>query len=166
MKILADNGRNRHGQRLVRVECSCGRVIESVLFNNIKSGRTKTCGKCHQPQAAGSSQPPETEISAEVASQHPRGSVAWLDDQIQSKERAALAAEVRVRNLQAALAAAESTDLNLLKCWTAESTAFEKLNHQIARLKIQKAEAETAQVKTKSSGDVVRDKIRALKECQ
>jgi hypothetical protein len=93
-----------------------------------------------------------------------RGSVAWLDDQIKSKERAALAAEVRVKDLQAALAASESTDLDLLKKWTAESAAFEKLNHQISRLQIQKAKAETAVVKeSKTIAELNRDRIRALK---
>jgi predicted aconitase len=93
--------------------------------------------------------------------------VAWLDDQIKSKERAALAAEVRVKDLQAALAASESTDLDLLKKWTAESAAFEKLNHQIARLQIQKAKAETAVPKEqKSAKELIREKIRALKAAQ
>jgi hypothetical protein len=171
MKILSEAGKNRHGQRLVRAECSCGRILESALYNNIKNGRTKTCGNCHKPHAPKPELKPVRKITPEpaqeCASAFERGSVAWLDDQIKSKERAALAAEVRVKDLQAALAASESTDLDLLKKWTAESAAFEKLNHQIARLQIQKAKAETAVPKEqKSAKELIREKIRALKAAQ
>ena len=100
----------------------------------------------------------------EIASVFKRGTPAWFGDQIASKESAALAAEVRVKNLQAQMAASETTDLDLLKCWNAESAAFEKLNHQISRLQIAKAKAETAIVKdARSVAEITKDKIAALK---
>jgi hypothetical protein len=69
--------------------------------------------------------------------------------------------------LQQLLAEAESTDLDLLKRWTAESSAFEKLNAQIARLQIQKSKAETAVPKEqKSAREITREKIRALRAMQ
>lgn len=160
MKILAEAGRNKHGQKLVRAECVCGNTF-IAREDNIKAGRTKHCENCRKKPVKKT--PPK--ITPECASSFERGSVAWLDDQIKSKERAALAAEVRVKDLQAALADSESTDLDLLKKWTAESAAFEKLNHQIARLQIQKAKAETSVVREhKTAQDLMRDKIRALKE--
>jgi hypothetical protein len=162
MEILAEAGRNKHGQKLVRARCACGAVV-TVREDSVKSGHTKSCNNCRRKPVNKLT----PKVTQEVASPFERGSVAWLDDQIKSKERAALAAEVRVKDLQAALAASESTDLDLLKKWTAESAAFEKLNHQIARLQIQKAKAETAVPKEqKSAKELIREKIRALKAAQ
>jgi hypothetical protein len=159
MKILSEAGKNKHGQKLVRAECACGNTF-IAREDNVKSGRTKHCENCRKKPAKKTN----TKVTPESASSFERGSVAWLDEQIKSKERAALAAEVRVKDLQAALAASESTDLDLLKKWTAESAAFEKLNHQISRLQIQKAKAETAVVKeSKTVAELNRDRIRALK---
>ena len=162
MKILSEAGRNKHGQKLVRAECSCGNVV-TVREDSIKTGHTKHCENCRKKPVKKSA----PKLTQEVASEFERGSIAWLDDQIKSKERAALAAEVRVKDLQASLADSESTDLDLLKKWTAESAAFEKLNAQIARLQIQKAKAETAVPKEKKSErEIVREKIRALRAMQ
>ncbi|MGD1021515.1 MAG: hypothetical protein ABR880_01950 [Candidatus Sulfotelmatobacter sp.] len=166
MKILSEAGKNKHGQKLVRAECACGNTF-IAREDNVKSGRTKHCENCRKKPAKKSAQKATQKVAPESASSFERGSVAWLDDQIKSKERAALAAEVRVKDLQAALAASESTDLDLLKKWTAESAAFEKLNHQISRLQIQKAKAETAVPKEqKSAQELTREKIRALKAAQ
>jgi len=166
MKILSEAGRNKHGQKLVRAECACGAVV-TVREDSVKSGHTKTCNNCRRKPVQKVTPKVTPESTQETASPFERGSVAWLDDQIKSKERAALAAEVRVKDLQAALAASQSTDLDLLKKWTAESAAFEKLNHQIARLQIQKAKAETAVPKEqKSAQELTREKIRALKAAQ
>jgi hypothetical protein len=141
--------------------------VVTVREDSVKSGHTKHCENCRKRPAKKSIQKITPEVTQETASTFERGSVAWLDDQIKSKERAALAAEVRVKDLQAALAASESTDLDLLKKWTAESSAFEKLNSQIARLQIQKAKAETAVPKEqKSAQELTREKIRALKAAQ
>ena len=140
MKILTEHsGRNKHGQALARVQCDCGRIFEP-LENNIKRGRTKSCGHCTDPA------PIPTPVTAPTASGLEYGSVAWIDAHIESKKAAARSAEVRVKELQDSLAISESTDLTLLKMWTAESAAFEKLTQQIARLQAQKDKAETAVV--------------------
>jgi hypothetical protein len=158
MKILSEAGRNKHGQKLVRAECACGAVI-TVREDSVKSGHTKSCSNCRKRPVKKTT----PKVTTDCASSFERGSVAWLDDQIKSKERAALAAEVRVKDLQAALADSESTDLDLLKKWTAESSAFEKLNHQIARLQIQKAKAQTSvATEYKTAKDLMREKIKAL----
>jgi hypothetical protein len=162
MKILSDAGKNKHGQKLVRVECACSNTF-IAREDNVKSGRTKHCENCRKKPAKKFA----PKITQEVASEFERGSVAWLDDQITSKEQAARATEIRVKDLQTSLAASESTDLDLLKKWTAESSAFEKLNAQIARLQIQKAKAETAVPKEqKSAREITREKIRALRAMQ
>jgi hypothetical protein len=159
MKILSEAGKNKHGQKLVRVECACGNTF-IAREDNVKSGRTKHCENCRKKPA----KKPVLAPVAETPSQYARGSVAWLDEQIKSKEAAAITAEIHVKNLQARMAASEETDLDLLKRWTAESAAFEKLNHQISRLQIQKAKAETATVKEhKSAAELTKEKIAALR---
>jgi hypothetical protein len=163
MDILADAGRNKHGQKLVRARCACGNVV-TVCEYSVKNGNTKRCDSCRKNRVNIPVKKSAPEITQEVASEFERGSVEWLDDQIKSKERAALAAEVRVKTLQASLAASESTDLDLLKKWNAESTAFEKLNAQIARLRATKDKAETAVPKEqKSAKEQRRERIKVLK---
>jgi hypothetical protein len=159
MAILSEAGRNKHGQKLVRAECACGNTF-IAREDNIKAGRSKHCENCRKKPAKKIT----PEVRTESVSTFERGSAEWIDDQIKSKVRAALAAEIRVKNLQQLLAETESTDLNLLKQWTAESTAFEKLNHQISRLQIQKDKALTATVKdVRTQAQVNRDKIAALR---
>jgi hypothetical protein len=166
MDIIAEAGRNKHGQKLVRARCACG-IVVTVREDSVKSGHTKRCEACRKNHVSAPVKKTTPKITQEVASEFERGSVAWLDDQIRSKEQAARAAEVRVKDLQTSLAASESTDLDLLKKWTAESSAFEKLNAQIARLQIQKAKAETAVPKEKKSErEITREKIRALRAMQ
>lgn len=166
MEILAAAGRNKHGQKLVRARCACGNVV-TVCEYSVKNGNTKRCENCRKRPAKKSTPKVAPEITQEVASEFERGSVDWLDDQIKSKERAARAAEVRVKDLQTSLAASESTDLDLLKKWNAESTSFEKLNAQIARLRVTKAKAETSVVKEhKTEKELLRETIRSLKASQ
>jgi hypothetical protein len=155
MKILTEHsGRNKHGQALARVQCDCGRIFEP-LENNIKRGRTKSCGHCTDPA------PIPTPVTAPELEY---GSVAWIDAHIESKKAAARSAEVRVKELQDSLAISETTDLALLKMWTAESAAFEKLTQQIARLQAQKDRAEIGTVKSdKTQAEITRDRIKELK---
>lgn len=163
LKVLFEAGRNKHQQKLVRAECECGATF-ITREDNVKSGRTKSCGNCVKKPAKKVAQKPALILAPETASEHPSGSVAWLVEQIESKERAAITAERHVKSLQQEMAESEVTDLDLLKRWNAESTAFEKLNQQIARLQIQKAKAETATVKEhKSAAELTRDKIAALR---
>ena len=163
MTILSETGRNKHGQKLVRVECDCGNTF-IALEHHVKSGRTKRCENCRKKPAKKLAQKSALILAPEAASEHARGSVAWLDEQIKSKEAAAITAEIHVKNLQQQMAESEVTDLDLLKRWNAESTAFEKLNAQIARLQIQKSKAETATVKDhKSAAELNRERVRALK---
>ena len=87
-----------------------------------------------------------------------RGTPAWYDDQIASKEAAALVLEKDIKNLQTQI-----TDPDALKRWTNECSAFEKLNHQISRLQTQKAKAETAVKKSEKSVEQTnRERIEAL----
>ena len=166
LSLIAEAGRNKHGQRLVIVRCSCGRPDFACREDSFKSGNTKSCG-CTRTRKA------KTKVSSviapkpeqEITSNFERDTPAWFREHIESKKRAAQAAEVRVKNLQTALAAAASTDLDLLKQWTAESSAFEKLNHQIARLQTAMDKAETSVVKeSKSAAELNRERVRALKE--
>jgi hypothetical protein len=163
MKILTEHsGRNKHGQALARVQCDCGRIFEP-LENNIKRGRTKSCGHCTDPAPIAT---PVTvaKVEPDIAFGLEYGSVAWLNAHIESKIAAARSADSRLKELQDSLAVAEMTDLTLLKCWTAESAAFEKLTQQIARLQMQKDKLETGTVKSdKTQAEITRDKIAALR---
>lgn len=113
------------------------------------------------PQPASVTTPiPEQESQSTLG----RGTPAWYADQIASKEAAALVSEQHVKDLQARMAESESTDLDVLKKWTAETTAFHKLNQQIARLQIEKAKTEAASIKeSKSASEIMREKIASLK---
>jgi hypothetical protein len=163
MKILSEAGRNKHGQRLVRVECACGRIVEPVIYNNIKNGRTKTCGKCHLPLTPKAVVVSETEITPEIASQHERGSVAWLSDEISRKERALVSAENHIRFLELQIIQQESTDLDTLKKRKTEATSANDLRGEIARLRNEKDSKETGVVKVaKSQAELTRERIAAL----
>src|SRR6266403_941772 len=104
MKILTDSGRNKHGQRLVRVECACGNIFEAI-YNNIKRARTKTCGHCGKPNpqpAPAVTTPPTAAapVSVEV-NPHERGTVAWLKWEIATKTATAIDLEKEAREFEA-----------------------------------------------------------------
>ncbi len=164
LTILAPAGRDTNGHKLVRVKCACGSSPFVVREGSIKSGNTKSCGCLQGKKRKKVAEKLAPIPIAQSEAPYERGTPAWYTDQIASKEAAALVSEKHVRDLQAQMAASESTDLDLLKRWTAESTAFEKLNQQISRLQLAKAKAETGTLKNaKTQADLVKDKIKALK---
>jgi len=164
MKILTEHsGRNKHGQALARVQCDCGRIFEP-LFNNIKRGRTKSCGHCSDPIKV-PAQVPAQEIIPEVVSTFARGSVAYLDDEIRRKTAALISNENHIRFLELELAAQESTDLTTLKMRRAEAQSANDLQQEIARLQQQKDKLEVGTVKdSRSQAEITKDKIAALRE--
>jgi hypothetical protein len=168
LTILAEYGRNEHGQRLVRVKCACGSPEFIVRFDSVKNGNTKSCGclqkKKHKEPKLKYAPVTEQKSTPDPVSELEYGSIAWIDAHIESKKSAARSAEIRVKELQDSLAVSESTDLTLLKMWTAESAAFEKLNHQIARLQAQKDKAETGLKKDeRTQAEIMKDRIKTLK---
>jgi hypothetical protein len=175
MKILGDVGKNKHGQRVVRVECLCGNIFEAI-YNNVKRGRTKSCGHCGK--SAKECKPKSAPIAAqnitpsrdpEIKSQFERGTPAWFDEQIASKEAAALTLEKQATSLEAEMKQNGITswspgDEPAYKQWNAATTTAHKLRLQIARLQIEKANAETAAHKdTRTQAEITRDKIAALR---
>lgn len=172
LKILEPAARNKHGQKCVLVQCSCGSTPFVIREDSVKQNRSTSCGFCRKGgrrktapvPVAVIAQPTVTEITTDPVSELEYGSVAWIDAHIESKKAAARRGEIRVKELQDSLAVSEVTDLDLLKKWTAESAAFEKLNHQIARLQLQKDKAETAVVKdNRTAAQLVKDRIAALR---
>jgi outer membrane murein-binding lipoprotein Lpp len=103
------------------------------------------------------------EVIPEIASPHPRGSVAWYADEIARKEAALLSNENHIRFLELQIIEQEATDLTTLKMRKAEATSANDLRQEIARLRTEKMNAETATVKVaKSQAALTRDRITAL----
>jgi hypothetical protein len=103
-------------------------------------------------------------ITPEIESTFERGTPQYFDAEIESRQATATSAENRARFLRLELAAQTTTDLDAIKKWTAESTLARKLREEIARLQIQKADAETAITKDeRSQADITKEKIAALK---
>jgi hypothetical protein len=159
MKILTENGRNKHGQRCVKAECACG-VVFDAIYNNIKNGRTKTCGKCGKPQT----RKIKPEIPPEVKSEHAYGSVAWFDERIAVKKAAAIQSENRAAALEAKLAVQEFTDMETHKAWNTEASDARKLRAEILRMITARDKVETGTKKdTRTQAEITRDKIASLK---
>jgi hypothetical protein len=155
-------GRNKRGQRLVSATCTCGTVFEA-RHDNVKSGKTQSCGHCGKAERK---QAPKVEqkITPEVVSAFQRGTPQWFDDEIARLDSAATASENRARFLETEIAAQEDTDLPTHKRWNTEHSTANKMREHIARLLIQKANAETATTKTaKSQAEITRDKIASLR---
>ncbi len=173
LTFLGDAGRNKHSQKLVRVQCSCGSPEFTCREDSFKQERTTSCGFCRKGGKRKAEQvtalqiaPPveQPKPTPEVESKHERGTPAYFADEIASRDAAATSAENRARFLRSELAEQTSTDLDTHKRWNTETTTAHKLRQEIARLQLQKANAETATVKDeRSQADIVRDKIAALK---
>ena len=175
LTLLGPAARNKHGQACVRVQCSCGSPEFVVRADSYKQGRSTSCGFCRKGgrkrlapiSAPLVEQKPEQKIVLEVESKFKRGTPQWFDDEIARIDAAATASENRVRFLELEIAEQESTDLPTHKCWNTESSTAHKMRESIARLQIQKANAETATVKTaKTQAEINREKIAALRGSQ
>jgi hypothetical protein len=175
MEILTQAGRNKHGQRLVRAKCACGNE-GTYLFNNIKRGRTKTCGHCGQPDRIAPTPTPAISnrtapacAPTEPAPAPERGTPAWYQDQIAGKEAAALTLEKQANELEAEMKRVGITSWEPGteppdKLWNRATTTARKLRQEIARLKTEKDKAETGEKKdTRTQAEITRDKIAALR---
>ncbi|MGD0510080.1 MAG: hypothetical protein ABSA27_19935 [Terriglobales bacterium] len=137
MKILTEHsGRNKHGQALARVQCDCGRIFEP-LFNNVKRGRTKSCGHCSDP-APVTAQPTVIEIPPETASTLERGSVAYLNDEIKRRIASLISTENQIRFLDGETAQQDATNLDTIKKRKAAAAYAKDLQQEIAALQVQK----------------------------
>jgi hypothetical protein len=169
LTLLAQKGRNKHGQRLVLVQCSCGSPAFECREDSFKQNRTTSCGFCRKGGRKTNPAPVIAPIvppvpPPESTSTFEYGSPAWYQEQIDGKKAAAIAAEKRCNDLEAELAVAETTDLDIHKRWNAESTTARKLRAEIARLMTAKDKAETATVKThKTQAELTKEKIAALR---
>lgn len=172
MKILTENsGRNKHGQRLDRLQCDCGNIFEA-LYNNVKRGRTKSCGHCGKPDPKAvpivAPKPEPVSTLTIEANPHERNSVAWLKWEIDTKTATAIdlekearefEAKVRANGIQPAEYGTEPPD----RLWIRAQNMANKLWQQIARLSNELAKAETAVKKdSRPQADIARDKIAAL----
>jgi hypothetical protein len=166
LTFVSEAGRNKHKQRLVLVQCSCGTPAFICREDSYKQEHTTSCGCMRNGKQA-------TKVAAKNEQQKPepivesnfeRGSVAWMTDEIARKEADLIAAENRARFLEHERKQQTTTDLDTHKRWTVETATVFKLEQQIARLKIQKAKAETATVKsTKSPAELKKEKLAAMK---
>jgi hypothetical protein len=93
-----------------------------------------------------------------------RDSPAWFAEKISSAIAAAETAEQHVQDLQAEIAASKTTDLDLIKKWTAESKIAHGLRQAIARFQTAKDKAETGTHKdSRTQAEIMKAKIDALK---
>lgn len=156
----------------MRVQCSCGSPEFIVRADSYKQNRSTSCGFCRKGGRKVAKQVPTLEIeqpklaaiiAPQIASGFEHGSVAYFDDEIRRKTDDLIATENRIRFLEQERAQQTTTDLTTHKCWTTETASAHKLEQQIARLQIQKANAETSVKKdTRTQAEVNRDRIRAL----
>jgi hypothetical protein len=158
LTLITLSGRNKHGQRLCSATCGCGNVFEAV-HNNVKRGRTTTCGHCGKPAKVTA-----TPVVAPVSFPTPPADLATI---IAAKEATADACEMRARILEQQTRPQETTDLDAIKAWTAETGMARKLRQEIARLKVVQAKAETGAVKdTRTQAEIMKAKIDAMKHEQ
>ena len=169
MKTLIENfARNKHGQRVDRLQCDCGNIFDAI-YNNVKRGRTKSCGHCGKPERK-----PAPVIAPEAAppvevNPHKRNSIAWLKWEIASKTATAIdlekearefEAKVRETGIQPAEYGTEPPD----RLWIRAQNMANKLWQQIARLNTELQKAETSTTKsTKSAAELTKEKIAALR---
>ena len=167
LTFVSEAGRNKHKQRLVLVQCSCGSPAFICREDSFKQKHTTSCGCMRNGKQTAKSAPTnEPQKPAPIVeSNFERGSVAWLTDEIARKEADLIAAENRARFLEHERKQQTTTDLDTHKRWTVETATVFKLDQQIARLKIQKSKAETATVNntTKSVAELKKEKLAAMK---
>jgi len=158
LTLIAEAGRNKHGQRLVIVRCSCGSPDFACREDSFKQGRTKSCG-CVRGVRNLNQKPASEAVAASVAR-----AIKSYDEVIALKEAAAVAAENRANVLEQTLAAQESTDLDTHKAWNTESTTARKLRQEIARLKTAKDKTQISLSNSElTQEEIILAKIASLK---
>src|ERR1700683_5873825 len=105
LTLIAEAGRNKHGQRLVIVRCSCGSPDFACREDSFKQGRTKNCGCVRGVRNL--NQKPASEAVAAYVSR----AITSYDEVIALKEAAAVAAENRPNGLEQTLAGTKGPEL-------------------------------------------------------
>lgn len=166
LTLVSDAGLNKHKQRLLLVQCSCGSPAFICRRDSYLQKHTTSCGcmrsgkKKTKPEPTIEQQNP----TPEVASTFERGSIAYFDDEISRKEAALISLENQIRFLELEIAQQEVVNLDTLKKRKLASTSANDLRQEIARLRIEKANAETAVKKDdKSAAEITKERIAALK---
>ena len=158
LTLVCEAGRNKHGQRLVVVRCSCGSPDFAIREDSFKTGNTKSCG-CTRSARKLKTVPASLEVSACVDKSN-----ASYDEVIAAKEAAAEAAERRAHVLELRMESESSTNLDTHKAWKTESTTSRQLRQEIARLKVAKNKTQTSLNNSELSYDqILRAKIASLK---
>lgn len=165
LTFVSDAGLNTHKQRLILVQCSCGSPAFICRKDSFSQGRTKSCGCMRNGKPTPNPAPVVAPIPApEIESTFERGSIAYFDDEISRKESALISLENQIRFLELEIAQQEVVNLDTLKKRKLASTSANDLRQEIARLRIEKANAETAVKKDdKSAAEITKERIAALK---
>ncbi len=109
-------------------------------------------------------QKPEQNLTPIVESTCERGSIAWFDDEISRRDAALIKYEDHIRFLDTESAQEDAVNLDTLKKRKAASGYANDLRQEIARIRIEKANAETAVKKDdKSAAQITKERIAALK---
>jgi hypothetical protein len=161
LTLIGEAARNKHGQRCVNVQCSCGSAPFTIREDSFKQGHTTSCG-CVRRVRKLKSIPASVSNAASVDRM-----VTSFNDVIAAKEAAALAAEKRAHALELKMKEQDHTDLDTHKAHGVETKTARNLRQEVARLKTTRDKAETALVKDgRTLEQINRDKIAQLQSLQ
>jgi hypothetical protein len=165
LTFVSDAGLNKHKQRLVLVQCSCGSPAFICRRDSFDSKHTTSCGCMRSGKKSAKPAPVTAPIPApEVVSTFERGSIAYFDDEISRKEAALISLENQIRFLELEIAQQELVNLDTLKKRKIAATSANDLRQEVSRLRIEKAHVETAVKKDdKSAAQITKERIAALK---
>jgi hypothetical protein len=165
LTLVADAGLNAHKQRLVLAQCSCGSPAFICRKDSFKQGRTKSCGCVRNGKPSAKPALVAAPLPApEIESTFERGSIAYFDDEISRRDAALTTYENHIRFLDTESAQEEAVNLDTLKKRKAASSYANDLRQEISRLRIEKANAETAVKKDdKTAVEITKERIAALK---
>ena len=138
MTILTEAvGKNKHGQKTRASQVRLREYFHRAREDNVKSGRTKRCENCRKKPAKKTI----PEVIPEIASQHERGSVAFLADEITRKEAALITCENHIRFLEREYERQAATDLDTIKRRKADSSFAIDFRNYLALLLLEKDRA-------------------------
>lgn len=159
LTLITNAGKNKHGQRLVTVQCSCGSAPFICREDSFKQGHTKSCGCTRSIRKLKTASVTQS-VQAVFVDER---TAASFDEIIAAKECAALSADKRAHALEQKMSSQDSTDLDTHKAWNTESATARKLRQEIARLKVARDKAANVAAKTgKTHAQTTREIITQL----
>lgn len=171
LTILGLAGRNKNRQKMACVKCACGSPEFTTRLDNVKSGRTRSCGHCGYVAPAPEPSPVEPapvqaareQVTLPAAPDaQPVQTETWYRAQIAAKEGAALVNEKRANEIeQATIELGADEELN--REWNCCSATAKKQRAAAAKLLAELERFLTAQAKPTDPANANRDRIAQLR---